>query len=339
MRRMKGFYRSVLGSFGFVALGALPAAHGFEWRLDADTTFSAYGSIELFYLNERVETAAGDTAGLLRLRDRDTTFGLAGRHRFGNALVVFFRSEFETEAGVLAGAGDRSDTDFGDIDQAYVGVKGPWGALQAGVWDGVYEDRVADVTDVFEYDGATKFEDYRTGELGDSVAYMSPSYGGFSFAIQGFFDGGSHAANDEAFQLAAGYQSERYAIQLGYDDNGFDANSEGTFGVSGSIDLSPVSLAVKYEYVGNSRGDPSNPNDTSGAISAYTLTSAYDYGPGSVIALVQQVEPDRQDDRTEFGLHVNYSLAENFYVYGEHMGYDNHRDLGNYTGVGLVYEF
>lgn len=350
---MKRFYgSSVAGILGVALLGSAPAAQAVEWQINDDTTFSVYGSIELIVLNERQKTQSGEVEDFRQLKDRDTTLGFEGEHRISDNLIGFFRAEFEYAGDESTGEVDSGDGGIAETDEVFVGVKGPWGRLQAGTWDGVYEDLVVDKIDVFEYDGVTKFEDYRTPEVGDAVAYMSPSFGGVSFAVQGFFKGRGEendaeqdpkvvggAENEQALQLVVGYKAENYAIHAGYDDNGLDENADGTFGISGSVDLSPLSLAVKYEHVGENRGDPANPNDTRGAISAYTLVSAYDYGQGSVIAIVQQVEPETSDSRTEFGLHVNYSLAENFYVYAEHISYNRDQDLGNYTGAGLVYEF
>lgn len=349
---MKQFYSSLVGGAGIALLGALPAAHAAQWQVSEDTTLSVFGSIELIYLSEQQKTESGDVESFRQLKDRDTTLGFAGTHRISEDLVGFFHAEFEYAGDEKTGEVDSGDGGIAETDSIFVGVKGPWGRLQAGTWDGIYEDLVVDKTDVLEYEGVTEFEDYRTPEVGDAVAYMSPSFGGFSFAVQGFFKGQGEendakisdkvaggAESGQAFQFVVGYTADNYAIHAGYDDNGLEEKAEGTFGISGSVDLSPVSLAVKYEHVGEDPFSAGKGDEIHGAISAYTLTAAYDYGPGSLRAIVQQVEPEKRDGRTEYGLHANYSLAENFYVYAEHVTYNRPEDLGNYTGVGLVYEF
>lgn len=336
---MQVFKRVLIGGASVVVIGMTSMTQAHEWQIDEDTTLSAYGSLELLYLNERVEAKSGEVEDRQRLVDRDTTLGVSGSHQFSDVLTGFFKAEFEYAGGVLAGDGDEDAGEVGEIDEAYVGLKGPWGRAQLGDWDGIYEDLVADTTDVFEYDGLTNFEDYRTAEVADAFAYMSPSLGGFSFAVQGFYKGRRDNDQDTAVQAVVGYAFADYTIHVGYDDNGLRQNADGTIGISAAADWQPISLAVKYEHVGEDRGDPNNPNDTRGVISAYTLTGAYDYGPGSVILAVQRNEPEFSEGRTEFGVNVNYSITDNFYVYTEHMGYDQQHNLANYTGVGLVYEF
>lgn len=323
------------------AMGSISTAHAYEWQVNEDTYFSLYGSFELLYVNQQreVDEDTGEVNGVNELLDNGSTFGVEGEHAFNDALTGFFRAEFEYRADEKEG-----DEGIADTDEVFVGLKGDFGKVQIGTWDGIYEDSISDLTDVFEYDSLTESEDFRTGEVGDAVAYFTPTFSGFSLEVQGFFKGEGEGDNfddnpgadsGQAYQAVAKYTADRFAVHLGYDNNGLNENADGTIGLGGQVDLSPFTLSARYELIGEDE------DAGRGEISAYGLAGEYDYGPGSVILGVQQIDPDEEDldSRTEFGINVNYAVADNLYVYAEHVSYDAEEDLGNYTGIGTVYEF
>lgn len=339
------------------AFGTMGTAHAYEWQINEDTFFSIYGTIELAYVHEQRADDDGEVDGERELLDNGSGISFAGEHEFDNGLTAYFNTEFDFSL-------DEKDSDENGssftTDEAFVGLRGNFGAVQVGDWDGVYEDNVEDLLDIFEYVEPTNSEDFRTGEVGDAVAYLSPSYNGFSFAVQGFFKGEGEGQSfddnpddnedGQAFQAVAKYEADLYGVYLGYDNNGLDEGGDGTFGVGGTVDLAPVTLAAKIESVGED-SEPSllDPADPTSGVSLldeegymlYGIAAIYDYGLGTITGAVNQVEPgaDSLNGRTEFGVNVNYELAENFYVYLEHFRYDREDDLGNATAGGLVYAF
>lgn len=325
------------------AAGVTGGVQAHEWQINEDTSFSVGGSIEIAYINEqRVDGNTGKVDGVRELIDNGSTLAFSGEHTFYRELTAFFHAEFEFK-GDEAEGGPAFET-----DEAYFGVRGNFGTVQIGDWDGVYEDNVEDLLDVFEVSEPTNSEDFRTGEVGDAIAYMSPEYKGFSFAVQAFlkgegegenFDNDSGAEDGQAFQAVIKYETDTYGVYLGYDNNGLDHGGDGTFGIGASLDLDSWTFAAKIESVGED-SDPVSKLDAEGYM-LYGMAVSYDYGPGNITGAINQVEPGSSavDSRTEFGVNLSYYLADSFYIYAEHFRYDRENDLDNITAVGLVYEF
>lgn len=336
---MKRIYRQAGGALAMAVLGSVGAAHAYEWQINDDTTFGISGTIELAYTN----TDTGDDHER-ELIDNGSGLTFFGEHAFTNDLSAYFAAEFDYNV-------DETDDSSFSTDEAFFGVRSNFGAVRIGDWDGIYEDTIEDLLDVFEVAEPTNTEDFRTEEVGDAVAYFSPSFNGFSFAVQGFFKGEGEGQdfddpadgdtdNGQSFQATVGYEAGRFGAWLGYDNNGLDDDADGTIGLGGAVDLSPVALAAKVESVGEDSSPTDGPLDEEGYM-LYGVAAIYDYGIGAITGAVNQVDPGdgNLDSYTEFGVNVNYEIADNFYVYLEHFRYDREDDLGNSSAAGLVYAF
>lgn len=323
------------------ALGTAASAQGAEFRAGEDTTFSVYGNLQYAYVNEERATATG-VESQSELLDNGSTIGIEGEHEWDNGLTGFFRAEWEFlgDEKVIQEPGREEGID--QTDEVFAGVKGGFGKVQVGTWDGLFQDYISDPLNPFEYTGTTEFNG--TGEPGNSIAYWTPSLGGFTFAIQGFFegdgegrdfDGDGEPDSEQAFQAVAAYEAGIFGVALGYDDRGFEEGADGNIGLTGTVDLAPFSLAAKVQQVGDT--------DTVDGGMMYGLLGSFDYGPGSLTAAVQQVDVDSDlngdDARTEMLFNANYAIAENLYVYGEVGMLDVETDEGDYTAVGAVYSF
>lgn len=345
---MRPRFRQFGAVFFLATIGLASTANAYQWQINEDTSFAIGGDIEIAYIHQQqLNKDAGKIHSVRELIDNGSELDFSGEHTFKENLTAYFHAAFEFRD-------DESGVESQDYDsafknkEAYFGLRSNFGALQVGDWDGVYEDNVEDLLDVFEVSEPTHSELYRTGEIGDAVAYFSPAYKGFAFAIQAFFKGEGEGENfddnpgadsDQAFQAVIKYETEMYGVYLGYDNNGLDQGGKGTFGVGASLDLDPWSFAAKIESVGED-SDPISKLDAEGFM-VYGVTATYNFGRANITGAVNQVEPgsDALDSRTEFGIKISYNLADSFYIYAEHFRYDREDDLDNITGAGLVYEF
>lgn len=315
-------------------LGTVGTTHAYEWQISDDTLFGIGGSIELAYALEDTGLDHGN-----ELMDNGSGIEFFGEHQLTDGLAVYFSAGFDFNVDDI---GDDADGTPFETDHVYLGLRGDYGTLQAGDWDGIYDDNVSDLIDFPEINGPTNAPQT---DSGDAIAYMSPSFNGFSFAVQGFFNGDGSAASgqtdaDQSLQVVLQYQARQWGVYLGYDDMGQDDGQDATIGIAARYMFDPVTVAVRIESVGADSHRPDSDLDQAGAM-LYGMAVAYDYGSGSVAGLVQQVEPKAKhvDSRTELGINVTYMLADSFYIYAEHMRYDHDDHNGNTTGVGLVYEF
>lgn len=332
---MKRIYKRTGQVLIFALLVTLGVTHAYEWQINEGTTFSIGGDVELAYVH--TDTGAGDTS---ELSDIGSEIEFSGTHAFTDGVSAYFAAEFEFPFD------ETEDSPF-STKAAIFGVRGNFGAVQIGDWDGVYEEHIEDflLLDVMEEADISVTEDFRTAEEGNAIAYFSPSFNGLSFAVQGFFlgdddDPSTTDGQGQAFQASLSYTMEPITVNLAYDNNGLDEGGDGTIGLAVGVGLSPVTLVAKIESVGGDTSPTDGPLDKEGFM-LYSFGAQYDYGPGAINALVQQVAPDADnlDGRLEFGVNATYAIADNFYVFIEHTRYDRDNGAGNITAGGLVYAF
>lgn len=315
------------------ALGAAGVAQAHEWQINDALMLGVGGTVELAYT---VVDAGGQHTN--QLIDNGSGIAFVGEYAFTETLLAYFSGEYDFALNDL---GEDDDDSTFDTDHAYVGLSTELGTLQAGEWDGIYDAAIISLLDFPEVTGPTGAPQT---EPGASVTYFSPEFHDFSFAVEGFFDDDVHGAadggDDQSFQVAVKYEAERLGIYLAYDDMGYDEGQQGSIGVGASYELAPLALTAKIEHVGEDSRNPDSGLDADGAM-LYGVAAYYDYGHGTVAGLVERVDAraDQVDDRTELGINVTYDVADNLYVYAEHMRYDFADGAGDITAAGLVFAF
>lgn len=329
-----------------LAAGLAPAAHAAEFDVNDDTTVGVFAAFEPVFYSET--DATGESRS--DFTDNGSIIGFSGEHRLDNGLTVFGVAEFEFLS-------DNSDGSF-DLDVGYLGVKGPFGRVQAGSFDSVYEDLIIDATEVAEL---AEISDESVSSEDNQIAYYSPDFGGFSFRAQARYIGDADSESEKlagadsaetGISLAGGYTADNWGVYAGYDDRGsevvdqFNANGNtagqgyadnGTFGLAGIYGFGPVELAAKYAVQDLEDNDPRGDD-----VTRVALRGTLDYGQGDVYAAVQEVANDNDnvvEDRTEFTIGVNRSVSDNLLLWAEAGSFDRAEDEGDIAGVGAIYEF
>lgn len=318
---MKKIWKRAGPVLAIAAFGTMGTAQAYEWQFSEDTMFAITGDVEIDYVIED-QGIADDTR---ELEDGGSEIEFKGSHAFTDTVTGYFEVEVEYTAD--------EDSNVVEIDESYVGLRGNFGAVQVGRFDNLYDDTVNDLVDIFEVGDPTESKD--SGD-DNSVAYFSPDFNGFSFAVQALLlgeDNDPDPDNDgQSFAAVLSYETERFGVYLGYDDLGLQDVYDYTYGLGGGLNLAPVTLTARIA---------STEADHDMGFMVYGIAAEYDYGRGSIIGLVNQVEPDADsaDSRTELGLQVNFDVYDGLSVYAEHFRYDMTDDLGNTTAVGVIYEF
>jgi len=291
------------------------------------STVDVYGNIQYAYTNGD----AGDKA-----QDNGSTFGFKGETTISDDLTAFFKYELEADADEKTSGVDVN------LDQAFVGLKGGFGKVQVGSFDSIYNNAIQDSVDQFEQLG---FTSNITTTEGDTVAYFSPSFGGFEFQasaqVKGRAEGTEttkindnnvNLTNGTAFTAVVKYTVGDLVAALGYDDlNNYQNRSTDTTGLSlGYNFLDNLNVTAKFETTEDFQ-------DTVG------LSARYGYGAGDVYASVESISPDASDesDYNEYGVGMTYDLASNVYVYGEVGRFENasNSNADTQTAVGVYYGF
>lgn len=370
---MKRIYKHAGQMLAITALGTMGmgAAQAFEWQLNEDTTVSVTGSVEIAYV---FTNHTGDKGNTRNLADNGSGIAFGLQHQLPNGWTAYGKYDLDVE--VTDDDEDSPEDSGGSIrtNSAYFGVHTSAGSVQIGEWDGIYDNHINDAIDVFEVVGASAPP---VTSSGDAIGYFSPNFGGFHFAAQVFLNGDSdfleingdaddnhYRDNGQSFVALLQYDAPMYNIRLVYDDVGFDSGQEGTIALAGRFDLSPVGIGWRIAHRGEddkplSEGSgpgssvyrprpigsfPVNSRslalDKEGAM-YYAVSASYDFGHPKVTGLVNYVDPgaDSLENRVELGIALNYNIADNFYLYAEHLYTDRNEGVNSRTATGLVYTF
>ncbi|UTW00414.1 porin [Marinomonas rhizomae] len=283
------------------------------------STYAAEGSTVDVYGN--IQYAYTDNDAGSDFEDNGSTFGFKGETKINDDLTAFFKYELEADADQK-----KSGVDV-NLDQAFVGLKGNFGKVQVGSFDSIYNNAIQDSVDQFEYLG---FSSNNTTSEGDTIAYFSPSMGGFEVQASAQVKGTDNANDGTALTLVGKYNVDALTVALGYDSLENDqADDENTIGLSVGYDIqSNLNVTAKFET-------------TKDAEDRVGLSARYGYGAGDVYASAQVISPDQGDEYNEAGVGVTYSLASNVYVYGEVASIEASADADadTQTAVGVYYGF
>lgn len=326
-----------------IAAGLAPAAHAADIEISNDTTVSVFGAVEVGYQDEtRIENADPDSSSTESdsdLLDKGSVMGFGAEHTFGNGYTAYVGAEYVYDV-----LGDSSGF---DRDESYAGVRGDFGDIRIGSYDNNFIEAVYDYIDPFEEaslaeEGATPAQ--------DTIAYYSPSYGGFSYELQTRVKGDRDPVDgsdggEYALIGVARYTAERWEVTAGFDDRGtefVDNNGEPeaqdpVFGLAGAFQITDrlgISGRIAQE------GDASDAGNDTGY---YGAALEYDYGRGTVYGALQEVDPEEGDGQTQGAVGANYMFADSFYGYAELGSYDAPNSAAGardgVTEIGMIYEF
>lgn len=333
--------KKTASALAVAALMGTGAASAATFQINNDTTLSLYGNVQIAYAD--INDANGD--GVSDVTDNGTTLGVAVEHMFDNGLTGFAKLEEDGFDAVDSGATGNQ------TDEAYFGLRGDFGSIQFGRDDSLYDDSVADYWDYQEFVVPTNPGGF-TQQRG--LKYYSPDFGGFSFGAEFQLNGdvdeaGPDVNGDEGSgvspALMAQYQTGGLTVVGSYDDRANQTDGAGNvldsgiFGLVASYDFGQFTLDGGYQLE-QLEDDEKN---GSGDRDIFSLGGRFNYGPGDIYVVGQNVSYDNQvggdDSFTEVVLGVNYNIGSNFYVYGEYGQFDQQNDAGDGFAIGGLYSW
>jgi predicted porin len=189
--------------------------------------------------------------GYLQGESRANRIGVKGSEDLGNGLKAIYQVEFgvqlaDTNANVASGADNVT------MRNSFVGLAGGFGTFLVGRHDTPFKISTGKL-DLFsdtmaDYNGTVGFQDNRTD---NTVAYISPSWSGFSFAAAAVAPGGTYfggqnidADGFEAYSLAAIYNNGPFYGAVAYESIGKQMYMDGETSAAG--DCAPEALSCDY---------------------------------------------------------------------------------------------
>ena len=204
------------------------------------TQFSFYGSARIL-----AESVRPDERAMLDsysgFRDAYSRLGLHADHRLDDSLELFGQLELPLDLanGAVQDPWDQNE----DIRIAKIGLRGEFGNLSYGQMWMPYYNAIAYPVDMFStyYSG---FATYTVFRRDSTLAYYSPAFSGFSFAIGWSENNG--AGGDDRLQVTGSYSFGDTTLSLGIDDLGGPDDAR-ILGAALMHTVGQVYIGAKYE--------------------------------------------------------------------------------------------
>lgn len=249
-----------------------------------EINFSFYGSARVHAESVRPDDTSvlGSYTGV---RDAYSRIGFNADYALGDAVELFGQLELPLDLANKA-VQDPWDQEQ-DIRVARIGLRGGFGTVAYGQMWMPYYNAIAYPVDMFSsyYSG---FATYTVFRRGDTIAYYSPGFSGFSFAV-GWSDGNG-ADGDDRLQLTGSYSFGDTTVSAGMDDLGGDLDSQ-IYGLSLMQTMGNLYIGAKYE-VHNSRISSGYGADGDRAVNLY---GGYTLGKNTFKLMLANVENYGED--------------------------------------------
>jgi len=270
-----------------------------------------YGNIQLTHLST-------DTDGVTahEMIDNGSTLGFKHSSAISEGVEAFFKAEFHFDA-------DDSDQDNGseslgeDLDEAYIGVRGEFGSIQAGTDDTVYE--WVDKMDTYEAVGIDG--ELATLKEGDNIQYVSPEIAdGLVIGVTAPVDSDTSFAGAIAATYTAIDNLEiAFAYGMARDEGGVDGPDEDTIGLAASYAMDDLTLIAQVE-------SQTDTEDFFGLQGMYTMgQNVFVLGYG-----MNSYDDSTLEDQSRIYVQALHNMSDNMYVYLEYLDVT---DLAGADGV------
>ena len=279
-----------------------------------------YGSIRLGAEVAKNHNNAADIKNKrgLEMADFGSRVGLKGSEDLGNGAKVLFQAEFGFDG--MAG-GDKFDN---ELRLAWVGVAGDWGTVALGRQNNPFTESLNAGTEADSFNGnlgATSALRYATGtvmtsaaantsgsfekmptRVGNSIAYVSPSFSGFNFVVAGIAEAPESDLYNAKNNSSKGF--DIYTVGLNYEhESGFyakaaylgadlseDFKRANVYGLN--VGFANEQFGVNADFGAGERGKKGN-TGTKVTSTAWDLGGHFSFGPdyfSTIRATVGQAE-------------------------------------------------
>lgn len=273
------------------------------------TKLDLYGNIQIAYkAQETFQDDDGSVESEDEIFDNGSTIGFSGEHVINQGLAGYFKAEFEHDADEAKSAPGLSTG-----DQAYVGLKGNFGDVRLGSWDPLIDDWIQDPITNNEFFDVTDSNSRIVGiesREGDKLSYLSPSLGGFQFAVGTQYEGDAEFDDDTVVNATS--------ADGGFINVGDAESSDASFFGGVKYTAGAFSIAAVYDDLGNNdgefTGEDADGNDIAGDFDAgdqYGITGQYTMDTLRVALKLERFESDSDllADTNYYGLGARYGYG------------------------------
>ncbi len=272
------------------------------------------------------------------MKNQSSRIGVKGSDDLGSGLKAVFQAEWAFEASEGGSFASEPEQSVFRNRLAYAGLGGNWGTGTLGrQWTPYYG--AVNLVDVFNLD-SDNVQYLGTSRTGNSIAYQSPNWNGFSGTLLLEIDGKNNVdvtkkkKGVDGWNLGLQYENGPLFVGFGYLDRpkagGSPAGSppDGQYqmtGISGSYRWTHFKLVGVYEN-GKVPLKSSTTSATTADLSEWSIMGEGYFGNHLVRALYSQTGKDGDGDYWGLGYQYNFSKRTRVYVEyldGERIDHDS----------------
>lgn len=179
-----------------------------------------YGSLRTSVEYAKMSDTSADYSKV-RLVDQSSRLGFKGTDKLDNGLTVLWQAEQRVRVGASNADGtNNASVGWGDRD-TFVGLQGGFGLVRAGKFDDIIDasrgdfygalgglEETSSINSRFVRRGAAKSN--------NTIAYHSPSFGGFGFKAQYVMGEKTASTNNNGYAATAFYKASLFELGAGY---------------------------------------------------------------------------------------------------------------------------
>lgn len=187
----------------------------------------------------------------VRLADQSSRLGFKGTDKLDNGLTVLWQAEQRVRVGASNpdGTNNQQSAGWGDRD-TFVGLQGDFGLVRAGRFDDIIDASRGDfygalggLEETSSISG--RFVRRAAAKSNNTIAYHSPSFGGFGFKAQYAIGEKNNTTSNNGYAATAFYKGSLFELGAGYKNMNDTTSATASTGGNNAE-------ALKYYEVGGS---------------------------------------------------------------------------------------
>ncbi|MCP5304836.1 MAG: porin [Chromatiaceae bacterium] len=280
------------------------------------------------------------------VNSRSSRLGFKGSEDLGNGLKAIYQFEFGIDVDDNAGINGGRNT--------FVGLAGDWGTFLVGKHDtpqkvafyAAGNERLGDsIVDLnlrncdFSRQGSAPIGVFHECRADNAIAYVSPSFGGFSVAgavVPGEATDGDSADLNDAYSVGAMFSSNGLRASVGYTDYNDlpGATDVDVLQVGASMTMNAFSIGAQYET-----------SDLDGTdYDAWAVTGKFTFGNNAVSVLYTDSDMEDTYDTSGWGLAAEHNFSKRTKVYAAYASAEQDNEGGSSTdddvfSLGMIHDF
>lgn len=221
-----------------------------------------YGSLRTSIEYAKMDDTSADYSKV-RLADQSSRLGFKGTDKLDSGLTVLWQAEQRVRVGASNADGTNDSTAGWGQRDTFVGLQGNFGLVKAGKFDDIIDASRGDffgaLGSIEESSSVSgKFVRRGAAKSSNTIAYHSPSFGGFGFKAQYVLGEKNATADNRGYAATAFYKSGLFEIGAGYKamhdtTSAAAGNYAATFNADGTLKKSAATVTSeaigdKYKY-------------------------------------------------------------------------------------------